>query len=122
MSGKIQVTMTEGGISLHSPAMAEGEVELTHEQVDNLIAVLSEYRRRQGGGSDFKPGTKVEGVAPLEGWYVQHDALGTAVMMHIPDQRFGWLHYMMDKETAKSISHQLSASADVDPLSGKRGS
>lgn len=119
MSGKLQITLKDEGITLYSPEMAKGEVALSPDEVDRVIAVLGEYRRRQGNGAAFEPGQKVENVIADPRWHIQPDALGTGVLLHIEDHMFGWLHYLIPKATAKEAARFLNGAADHDPMAGQ---
>ena len=90
--------------------------------VENVIQGLGNYR------ADMKPevrpdwpfGQTVTAI-PDPGWAIEPETFLGGVLLHVRDPRFGWLHYVLPPQAAKTIGDTLMKAAEQAPPAPEPG-
>ena len=85
-------------------------------QVDEHLKQMGEMRAAMlpEPPREFVQGQKVEAVAdPI--WSTEPELMGGDSLLHVRDPRFGWLHYLIPRNTAGRLAAFLKAQSDSPP-------
>ena len=84
--------------------------------VQSDIAVLGLARTRLlPAVPESWPGGLVAGCYRDPAYSIEHDALAGDVLIHLRDERFGWLHYIVTRDRALDFANRILAQLDAPP-------
>jgi hypothetical protein len=84
--------------------------------VESDIAVLGLARTRLlPAVPESWPGGRVAGCYRDPAYSIEHDALAGDVLIHLRDERFGWLHYIVTRDRALDFANRILAQLDAPP-------
>jgi hypothetical protein len=61
------------------------------------------------------PGGPVSGCRRDPAYSIEHDALAGDVLLHLRDERFGWLHYIITRDRARDFANKILAELGAPP-------
>lgn len=111
----------DGKVRLRCKAIGNGSVDLSPDDVRNLIQTLGLIAEHlDASPTRFSPGGPYA-VEPDPAWYVESEALTGTPLLHVRDQFFGWRHYALPRPEAARLGDMLFQLAQApDPHLGKR--
>jgi hypothetical protein len=84
--------------------------------VESDIALLGLARTRLlPAVPESWPGAMVAGCYRDPAYSIEHDALAGDVLIHLRDERFGWLHYIVTRDRALDFANRILAQLDAPP-------
>jgi hypothetical protein len=103
-------------VTLTFPSTPPVALQLMVQQIEDLFLNLGHFRANMlpPVEADFALDQKVAAVSDLR-WFTEPDALLGQSLLDLRDPRFGWLHYLLPKESALSLGKILQAQGESLP-------
>ena|SRR5947208_51405 len=103
-------------VTITFPTTPSVALQLTLSDIEDMLKNLGNFRAlmQPPVASDFSLGQTVLSI-PDPRWVAEPDALLGNSILHLRDPRFGWLHYLIPRETAKKLSDVLKNQAESPP-------
>jgi hypothetical protein len=101
-------------VTVTFPSDPPAVLKLSAAGVDSLLHGLGGLRTlmQPQPAPDFATGQQFTAV-PDPSFVTEVDGLQGNPVIHLRDPRFGWLHYMLPKERARSLGVSLAMQADT---------
>jgi hypothetical protein len=101
-------------ITLRLPDHPDIALPLDAAAVDALLAGVGELRRAMEPAHPAAYERKIQLKALADpAWVVEQEAMLGNPVLHVRDQGFGWLHYMIPKVEARKLAALLLEQADA---------
>lgn len=124
MSGLKFELRSDGMVSMTIPTEPEETtVVIDTGTVVDILNNLGDFRSamKPEVPKEWKPGQKVLAqVDPI--WYTEPEMMQGNTLLHLRDQRYGWLHYLIPRPEAKKLGQLLIQQAEIpspEPTPGK---
>ena len=103
-------------VTITFPTTPPVALQLTVPQIEDMLLNVGHYRAlmQPPVAPDFPLGQKTLSIADPR-WVTEPDALLGNSLLHLRDPRFGWLHYLLTKESAKQLGDLLLKQAESPP-------
>jgi hypothetical protein len=90
--------------------------------VEGIVQGLGDYRAEMTPEveASWAFGQTVAAI-PDPGWVIEPETFLGGVFLHVRDPRFGWLHYVLPPQAAKTIGETLIKAAEVAPPAPQPG-
>jgi hypothetical protein len=87
---------------------------LATKAVDDVLRNLGAFRAkmRPAAPPDWPPGQQFEAI-PDPRWVTEPEMMLGNSVLHIRDPRYGWLHYVLPRTSARKLGGLLTAQADA---------
>ena len=101
-------------VTVTFPTNPPTALKLDAAGVEDLLKNLGEFRAHMKPeiAAEWELGQKV-GAVPDPRWYSESELMMGNSLLHLRDQRFGWLHYVLPRESARELGMVLLAQADA---------
>ena len=103
-------------VTLSLPTVPPVAVKLSAEAVDDVLRNLGDFRARMRPpvASAWPPAQKFHAIAGPR-WVTEPEVMMGNSVLHIRDPRYGWLHYVLPRRSARKLARLLAAQADAPP-------
>ncbi|PQO23290.1 hypothetical protein C2I36_08520 [Rhodobacteraceae bacterium WD3A24] len=117
----VQLEIVEGKIRLRCEQIGDGEILLDAYTAKRLVHGIGSLRAQiePEPSRELGLGKRTENTLPDPQWYAEPERMEGHALLHLRDIRFGWLHYLMPKESAGKLGVLLQKIAsEPSPTDG----
>ncbi len=104
-------------VEIALPSQPATHVICSTAAVDSMLRALGLARTGMlpAFAAEWAPGQPVERCYREPKWSVETDCLAGDALLHLRDERLGWLHYVFDKAEALRLARDLAEIAAMPP-------
>lgn len=91
-----------------------GSIQLDAAGVEEVLRNLGQFRSVMAPDAPAEwPAARAVAAVPDPHWRVEPELMSGESLLHVRDPRFGWLHFLLPKESARLLGRALTAQAEA---------